>query len=153
MHWSFVGKLIDNKHDWFERRISLISGQEFISEFCQVLGISALIGAAKRKRRGKRSILRKQFRFFAIYNNICMLARSFDTLDALYTRRCGSTMRPQLVENWAEMAEMRGKMIEWTQTTSVFFLHCITTYVCWRVASTDFMPLKDPGAGQRCVLS
>ena len=88
-------------------RFSLISGLEFISEFCQLLGISALIGTAKRKRRGKRrgkrsgkrSILRKRFRFFAIYNNICMLARSFDTLDALYTRRCGSTMRPQLVEN------------------------------------------------------
>ena len=39
------------------------------------------------------------FCFFAIHNNVCMLARSLDALDALVTHRCGSTMRPQKGEN------------------------------------------------------
>ena len=33
------------------------------------------------------------------------------------------------------------------------FLHYITTYACQRVASIDLVPQKDPGEGQRCVLS
>ena len=53
MHSSFNGKLINTKYDGFERSISLISVLEFFSEFRQLLGISALIGAVKRKRTRK----------------------------------------------------------------------------------------------------
>ena len=61
-------------------------------------------------------------------------------------------MRPQWGEKGEKKGEIKGE-IDRMYTNHFCFLHYITTYACQRVASIDLVPQKDPGEGQRCILS
>ena len=61
-------------------------------------------------------------------------------------------MRPQQGKKLRENDSNEGEN-DRMNVNDFCFLHCITTHVCWRVATIVLVPQNDPGAGQRCVLN